>query len=163
MVTAEDMGNESLEIVAVGYMPSEYSDKGGSYYEFSIQMGHTDLVELTTVFSKNWSSDPVEVLWEPQMEVTDVTGGQWIVFEFDQPFMYNGSSALLYDLRWIGPVDPVFERIYAMSWEDNKNSALVAVSPDSSSGYVTNVVPNLQFLTTQALENTTFAGIKSSF
>ncbi len=163
MVTVSDMGNQPSEISAIGYMPSDYSDKGGSYYEFSMLLGYTDFSELTKTFSENWSTPPIEVFSEPELEIMGVVGGEWLMFELDEPFQYDGSSNLLFDISWNGPVDPVYRRIYAMSWEDEVNSALVAISPDTATGYPTTMVPNLLFVTTQDLEAMTFAGIKSSF
>ena len=163
MVTASDMGNQPVEISAIGYMPSEYSDKGGSYHEFSMLLGYTDLSELTERFNENWSSSPVEVFSDPELELLGVVGGEWLLFELLEPFQYDGSSNLLLDLSWNGPVDPVYRRIYTMSWEDDVNSALVAISPDTAIGYTTTMVPNLLFVTTMDLEASTFAGIKTSF
>ncbi len=163
MVDASDMGNEPVEIVAIGYMPSEYSDKGGSYHEFSMLLGHTDLSAPTKIFDDNWSGTPVEVFSDPEVELLGVVGGEWIIFELDQSFQYNGTSNLLYELSWDGPIDPLYERIYAMSWEDDISSSVVAVYPDSSSGYLSTVVPNLLFITTQDLETVTFGSIKTSF
>lgn len=164
MVTAEDMGGSPVEIAALGFMPSEYSEKTGSYYEFSLSLGYTDLDELTARFADNWNSTPaVEVFSEPQLELTNIAGGAWIMFEFDEPFFYDVSSNLLYELSWSGPIDPPDSRIYTMNWEDDVNSALVGYSPDSTFGYLTTVVPNLLFVTTQGLEAQTFAGVKSSF
>ena len=164
MVTAEDMGSVPVEISALGFMPSEYSEKTGSYDEFSLLLGYTELNELSAKFDLNWSIPPVQVFSDAQLRLTNVTGGTWIMFEFDEPFLYNGSSNLLYELSWDGPVDPPDSRIYSMNWEDDANRALVGYSPDSSSGYLTTTVPNLLFVTTQEdLNAMTFAGIKSSF
>lgn len=163
MVTAEDMGNTPVEISTWGFMPSEYSQKTGSYYEFSLLMGYTDLDELTMKFDMNWSSSPGEVFSEPLLELIGVTGGEWVMFQLEEPFLYDGSSNLLYELSWDGPVNPPDSRIYSMSWEDDINSVLVAMSPDSATGYLSTVVPNILFLTAQDLEAQTFAGIKSSF
>ncbi|MCK5035663.1 MAG: hypothetical protein KAS73_07220 [Candidatus Sabulitectum sp.] len=163
MVTAEDMGGIPLEITALGFMPSEYSEKTGSYQEFTLSLGYTDLDELTMKFNENWSLAPAQVFYDPQVDLTNVTGGQWIMFEFSEIFSYDGSSTLLYELSWDGPVDPPDSRIYSMNWEDSGNSALVGYSPDSTSGYLTTVVPNLLFVTTQALEAQTFGAIKNSF
>ena len=163
MVTAEDMGNTSVEISALGFMPSEYSEKTGSYHEFFLLLGHSDLDTLTIAFNDNWASSPVEVFSNPQLQMTGVAGGEWLMFEFDQPFFYNGSSNLLCELSWEGPVDPPDSRIYTMNWDAEESCALVAFSPDSSRGYLSSAVPNLLFVTAQALETQTFAGIKSSF
>ncbi len=160
----EEMGSVPVEITAVGYMPSEYSNKTGSYYDLSLLLGYTDLDELTVRFDANWSSTPVEVFSEPQLELVGVTGGEWIMFVFEQPFQYNASSNLLYELTWNGPVNPPDSRIYSMNWKDEVNSAVVATSPDSTSGFTTTTKPNLLFVTSEAfLEAQTFAGIKSSF
>ncbi|MCK5131758.1 MAG: hypothetical protein KAR40_06345 [Candidatus Sabulitectum sp.] len=157
------MGNEPTEIAAIGYMPSVNSEKGGSYYEFSMLLGHTDLTEPTKVFDENWNSLPVEVFSDPELEIIGVAGGEWLMFELDEPFFCDGSSNLLFEMSWVGPVDPVFRRIYTMTWEDDASRALVAMSPDSASGYLTTIIPNLLFVTAQALEAQTFAGIKNSF
>lgn len=163
MVTVEEMGSVPAEITAMGIMPSEYSTKTGSYYEFSLKFGYTDLDSLGNRFDTNWSSAAVEVFSEPQLELTGVSGGQWIMFEFEEPFMYDASQNLLYELSWNGPIDPPSSKIYSMNWEDEVNSVVVATSADSSMGYVTTIKPNILFLTTEALQAQTFAGIKSSF
>jgi hypothetical protein len=164
MVTVEEMGEAPVEITAMGYMPSEYSSKTGSYYDFSLNMGYTELDELTAKFDMNWSSAPAEAYSEPQLELVEIAGGEWIMFEFEQPFQYDASSNLLYELTWSGPVDPPDSKIYSMNWEDEVNSVVVATSPDSSSGYPTTMKPYLLFITSEAaLEAQTFAGIKSSF
>ncbi len=163
MVAAEDMGGMPVEISALGFMPSENSQKTGSYYEFSLLLGYTDLDELTARFDDNWSSMSIVVFSDPQLELTEVAGGKWIMFEFNEPFLYDGSSNLLYELSWDGPVGPPDSRIYTMNWEDDKDTALVGFSPDSATGYLTAIVPNLLFVTAQVLKAQTFAGIKSSF
>ncbi|OPX32122.1 MAG: hypothetical protein B1H09_01215 [Gemmatimonadaceae bacterium 4484_173] len=164
MVTVEEMGGAPVEITAMGYMPSEYSSKTGSYYDFSILVGYTDLDELDPRFDQNWSSTPVEVYSEPQLELSGIAGGVWIMFDFEQPFQYDASSNLLYEFTWNGPIDPPDSKIYSMNWEDEVNSVVTASSPDSSSGYPTTVKPNILFITSEAfLEAQTFAGIKSSF
>jgi len=94
MVTVEEMGGAPVEITAMGYMPSEYSSKTGSYYDFSLIVGYTDLDELTAKFDMNWSSTPVEVYSESQLEISGVSGGVWIMFEFEQPLQYDASSML---------------------------------------------------------------------
>jgi len=160
----EEMGGAPVEITAMGYMPSEYSNRTGSYYDFSLVIGYTDLDELTGKFDVNWSSAPVEVYSEPRLELVGIAGGEWIMFEFEQPFQYDASSNLLYELTWNGPINPPDSRIYSMNWEDEVNSVVVATSPDSSSGYTTTTKPNLLFVTSETfLEAQTFAGIKTSF
>ncbi len=163
MVTTEDMGSNPIEIAGLGFMPSEYSQKTGSYNDFSLLFGYTDLDELTVRFDINWQSTPLEVYSEPQLLISGVEGGEWLVFEFDESFMYDGTSNLLYELSWNGPVDPPDSRIYAMSWIDTSNHALVTTTPYGQTGYLTTLVPNLLFITTEALEANTFGGIKSSF
>ena len=159
----EDMGSNPIEIAGLGFMPSEYSQKTGSYNDFSLLLGHTDLDELTMKFDSNWQSTPLEVYSEPQLLLSGVEGGEWLVFEFDESFMYDGTSNLLYELSWNGPVDPPDSRIYAMCWEDTGNHALATSIPDGQTGYLTTIVPNILFVTTEDLEANTFGGIKSSF
>ncbi len=163
MVTIDDMGGISSEISAFGIMPSEYSVKTGSYYEFSLKIGYTGFDELSTSYEDNWLNSPVEVYSNPQLELTGVEGGEWILFEFNEPFMYDASANLLLEISWNGPIDPPDSRIYAMSWEDDKGGALIASDVDALRGYVTTMVPHMLFVTALSLEPNTFAGIKSSF
>ncbi len=163
MVTIDDMGGIPTEITAFGIMPSEYSVKTGSYHEFSLQFGYTGFDELTESYANNWLYSPTEVYSNPQLELTNVVGGEWILFEFDEPFMYDASANLLLEISWNGPIDPPDSRIYAMSWEDDKGGALVISDVDAAKGYVTTMVPHMLFVTTMSLESNTFAGIKSSF
>ncbi len=163
MVTVENMGGVPVELSAIAFMPSDYSQKTGEYNDFSIKLGYTDLDELHTRFETNWLSSPVEIYSEANLQLEGVTGGEWIVFEFDEPFFYSSSSNLLYELSWNGPVDPPDSRIYAMTWEDTANHALVTATPNGETGYLTTVVPNLLFVTTEDLQASTFGSIKSSF
>jgi len=163
MVTIDDMGGVPVEITAFAFMPSEYSQKTGSYYEFSLEFGYTGFDELTEVFASNWLYTPTEVYSDPQLELTNVVGGEWILFEFDESFMYDASVNLLLEISWNGPIDPPDSRIYAMSWEDSKGGALVVSDADATKGYVTTMVPHMLFVTSMSLEPNTFAGIKSSF
>ena len=163
MVTTENMGSNPVEIVALGYMPSENSQKTGSYNDFSLFLGHTDFDELTMKFDNNWQSTPLEVYSEPHLLLNRVEGGEWLVFEFDDSFMYDGTSNLLFELSWNGPVDPPDSKIYAMTWEDTANHAIVTSVPNGETGYLTTAVPNLLFVTTEDLQASTFGSIKSSF
>lgn len=164
MVTVEDMGGTPVVISSLGFMPSESSQKTGSYHEFSLLLGYTHLDELLPRFNDNWSTLPEEVFSDPQLDLTGVSGGQWILFEFDDPFMYDGTSNLLLELSWDGPIDPPDSRIYSMNWDNTVYSSLIGFSPDSATGYVTSLTPNLLFVTSEAaLEGQTFAGIKNSF
>ncbi len=164
MVTVEDMGGTPVLISSLGFMPSASSQRTGSYHEFSLLLGYTDLDELSPRFNDNWSILPEEVFSDPQLELTGVSGGQWILFEFSDPFMYDGTSNLLLELSWDGPVDPPDSKIYSMNWDNTVNTSLIGFSPDSATGYVTTLTPNLLFVTSEAaLETQTFAGIKSSF
>jgi hypothetical protein len=163
VVKSENLGNNPLVITAMGFMPSIGSQKTGHYNQFSLLLGYTDLDELDKRFDQNWRSPAVEVFSESQLEIAGVVGGEWIVFEFSEPFNYDGSSNLLYELSWNGPINPPDSRVYTMNWEDEVNSVLLAMSPDSTAGYLTKITPNLVFLTSESLENLTFAGIKSSF
>ena len=164
MVTVEDMGGTPVVVSSLGFMPSESSQKSGSYHEFSLLLGHTHLDELSPRFNDNWSTLPEEVFSDPQLELTGVMGGQWILFQFDHPFMYDGTSNLLLELSWDGPIDPPDSRIYSMNWDNAVNSSLIGFSPDSATGYVTSLTPTILFITSEAaLEAQTFAGIKNSF
>ncbi len=163
MVTIDDMGGVPVEISAFAVMPGEYSEKTGSYYEFTMEFGYTGLDELTESYADNWLYSPAEVYFDPQLELTNVVGGEWLMFEFDEPFMYDAAANLLLEISWDGPVDPPDSRIYAMSWEDSKGGALVVSDADATRGYVTTMVPHMLFVTTLSLEPNTFAGIKSSF
>lgn len=163
MVTIEDMGGVSSEISAFALMPAEYSSKTGSYYEFSLKFGYTALSELSESFESNWLTSPTEVYSDPQLELTEVLGGEWIVFEFEEPYVFDASANMLLEISWNGPIDPPDSRIYAMSWEDDKGGALVATTVDADKGYVTTLLPHMLFITTLSLEPNTFAGIKSSF
>ena len=164
MVTIDDMSGEPTEIIAFAIMPSEYSQKTGSYYDFSLKFGYTELNELSVRYSENWLTAPLEVFSDSQLELTNVVGGEWLTFEFDEPFIYDASANLLLEMSWNGPIDPPDSRIYAMSWEDAMNRALVASDVDAEVGYVTTMLPHMLFITSaEALEQSTFAGIKSSF
>ncbi len=163
MVTVDDMGGESVELTGIAIMTAGYSDAIGSYFELSMKFGYTGLNELTETFDNNWLSAPTVVFSDPQLVLTGIVGGEWLLFEFDESFSYDASANLLFEIAWNGPEAAQGGSIYAMSWPDDKDATLTISDFDAATGNLETSVPHMLFVTSMSLEPNTFAGIKSSF
>jgi hypothetical protein len=163
MVTADDMGNQGMTIQSLSFKASSISNPTGPYNNFEIFIGHTALSELTEVFDNNWSTSGALVYADPSLELTGIEGEQWFTFLFSSPFQYDGSSNLLIETVWDGPVSPPDGSIYVMAWIADGNRSLACINPSSPTGTLSNAVPQLMFEFELKLEQVTFAGIKNSF
>ncbi len=166
MVTAEELGNQSLEITAISFNASILSDPQGPYDELTILMGYTELESLTETFADNWSSAGEQVFYDPAYFISGVVPGSFFTFQLDTPFVYDGSENLLIEVTWDGPSEPPLGQgsIYTWYWTTTGNRVLSSNDLSSATGTAFEYCNNLRIdYDTEALETTTFAGIKASF
>lgn len=166
MVTAEELGNQSLGITAISFNAAILSDPEGPYENLTILLGHTELESLTETFADNWSSSGVQVFFNPSYIISGVTPGSFFTFQLDTPFVYNGSDNLLIEVAWDGPSEPPLGQgsIYTWYWTTTGNRVLSSNDLSSATGSAFEYCNNLRIdYSTEAFENTSFAGIKASF
>jgi len=166
MVTAEELGSQSLLITAISFNAAVLSDPEGPYEELSILMGHTELESLTETFADNWSSPGEQVFFEQSYFISGVVPGSYFTFQLDTPFVYNGSENLLIEITWDGPPEPPLGQgsIYTWYWTTTGNRVLSSNDLSSATGSAFEYCNNIRIdYSTEAFENITFAGIKASF
>ena len=165
MVTAGELGNQAMSIQSISVRVAATSDQEGPYDNFVLLMGHTSLSSLTATFDDNWATSGTEVFADANLEITGLSGDQWVEFVLDEPFQYDGSSNLLTEIAWNGPQDPpIGGSIYTWCWIDSSNRTVTADSPSASTGTPGTICQMLKIdYDEQALDQMTFAGIKGSF
>lgn len=163
MVTADELGNQGMTIQSLSFKATGASDSEGDYPNFNLYMGHTSLSDLTATFDDNWATSGTLVLSDPAVELTGITGDQWFTFELADPFQYDGTSNLLMEVTWEG-TSLVGGSIYTWCWIGSGNRTVTAGEASSATGLPGAICQQLKLdYDGMALEQTTFAGIKSSF
>ncbi len=72
----------------------------GTYNDFSIRMAHSTNDSLGIVFEANHIGSWVEVLNESTFDISSVGAPEWIEFDLQNTFNYNGNDNLLIEIRW---------------------------------------------------------------
>lgn len=165
MVTSDELSNKAMSIQSISVRATAASNSEGSYENFVLLIGHTSLSSLTATFDDNWATSGTEVFTDENLEITGLSGEQWITFELNESFPYDGSSNLLMEMAWNGPeFPPTGGSIYTWCWIDSSNRTVTSGDASSSMGTPGTVCQVLKIdYTEQALDQMTFAGIKSSF
>ena len=162
MVTADELGNQGMSIQSLSFNAGSASDPEGSYNNFVILMGHTELASLTDTFDNNWTTSGTEIFSDPTMELTGIVGDQWFTFVFPESFQYNGTSNLLMELVWDGPALRSGS-IYSWCWVASSNRTVSSNDASSPTGMAGAICQQLMLDYEMDLNQMTFAGIKNSF
>lgn len=89
---ATDLGT-SGKITSV-YLRLKNDSVEGSYPEFSVNMGHTDLYELTATYADNMN-DAKTVYSNTYTIPVGLKAGDWVEIPLSTPFTYNGTDNLV--------------------------------------------------------------------
>jgi hypothetical protein len=73
----------------------------GSFYNFKLTLCHTSLAALTESYVGNYDGHtPVTVYDRNPATISAVPSNNWFGFDFDTPFVYNGSDNLVVEVWW---------------------------------------------------------------
>jgi hypothetical protein len=74
----------------------------GTFNNFRIMMGHTDLTTITNTFANNYMGYLTEVFPTQTVFVNSSNGDRWIHFDLNGNFTYDNAHNLIIDITWNG-------------------------------------------------------------
>lgn len=132
------------------------------YDDFQIWAGLTDDDVLSGTFEDNFLPGTRTLLFERDSLHLEADPDTWVPFELDVPYWYGGSHNLVIEVLWSDGEELGTECVYTWQW--NTGTMRCASGPyDAASGSLTSVIPVLRFTGTGALEDRSFADVKSAF
>jgi len=133
-----------------------------NFSDFQIWFGLTDSDQLSSTFEDNFIPGTRTLVFDRDSLYLSASPGEQIDFELDQPFWYGGTHNLVVEILWSDGEEIGSECVYTWQW--NTGAMRCASGPyTASSGSLTSMIPMLVLTGVQALDQTTFAAVKSSF
>ena len=157
----EEMGG-AMDIASIACQRSTPGNPAvGEYYDFSIWMGLCDADMLSSTFDDNYIPGTMIQVFHRDTLTLSPSPGEWQGFDLDTTFWYNGQDNLIVEFQWSGG-DTEDDCLYSWHWNTGTIRSISALY-GSSTGTMSSLVVMLRFTGVLALEQTTFAGVKSSF
>ncbi len=82
------------------YLQAAYTEETVTFTNLSIRMAHSANTSLGTVFEANHIDPWVEVINSSSYTVSTSGAPEWIEFDLNRPFDYNGNDNIVIDFRW---------------------------------------------------------------
>lgn len=136
----------------------------GEFYDFELLVCETGVSSLSTNFQANYGGNTPVTVMEADTLAIDWTSQSpgWNGFDLETPFQYQGSENLIIEFRYFGDDGhTVNARAASLPSADRCLSAPLPTSPTGTfMGFLTCMRIHFD---TQALDRTTFGGIKVLF
>lgn len=128
---ADQLGGRAQTIEAIGFRISGTFSL--TYNNLAIYLSHTTNTGLSTVFSSNYGTGRVQVLYRSAFTYSRTTSvNDFQMIKFDKPFNYDGSSNLVMEFVYTTGTGG---RIYFDADSDSSMQRLYASTATSTTGY----------------------------
>ncbi|MBU4072241.1 MAG: DNRLRE domain-containing protein, partial [Candidatus Thermoplasmatota archaeon] len=94
--------NQSGIVDKICYQSATAGPATGTFNDLSIRMAHSTNGSLDTVFEAHRTGAWVEVFNKATYDISTTGTPEWIEFDLQNTFNYNGIDNLLVDIRWTG-------------------------------------------------------------
>ena len=131
------------------------------FYDFDIYMGLCETDVLSSAFDDNYISGTRTLAFSRDTLTLSPGAGEWQDFDLDTPFWYNGQDNLIVEFMWSSG-DTEDECLYSWHWNTGTIRSVSGVY-GASTGTMSSLIVMLRFTGELALEQMTFAGVKSAF
>ena len=157
VATAEEIGDAILIESISWKRGTTGTTSDGSYNDFNIYLGYTDLDMLTTEFNENYTPLSRTLVHHRDPQTLSAEPEEWFTIELDSPFWYNGVDNMIMEITWnTSSGNP-------SSYEFNTPMTPVSVKsadPVGNSGFLSSMRCQFMLDGTQSLENGTWASVK---
>jgi hypothetical protein len=160
VVYDEEVGS-AMTIESIAYQRSDFGDSiaTASLEHFEIYMGLSEEDVLDTQFDANYIEDSKYLVYSSDPQAISAGKNEWIQFDLDTPFWYNGTDNLIIEIMWSWGVEG--DHLLTWGWDDFGRSLFGYYG--SPVGTYEDRVPYMILNGTMVLEPATFGSIKAFF
>ena len=130
-----------------------------TFYDFEIYMGLCEHDMLSSSFEGNYIPGTKVLAFSSDTLTISLNPGEWYDFDLEIPYWYDGQDNLILDFMWSGGYTSD-ECLYTWHW-DTGTIRSISGSYSGSTGTMSSMMVMVNFIGELALEQATFAGIKS--
>lgn len=140
------------------YTPGETVE--GTFYDFEIYMGLTDMDMLSSTFDENLLPGTRQLVFHRDSMTISNSPEDWVDFSLDEVFWYNGENNLVVEFLW-SSADTDDSCMYTWHWN---TGSIRSINGDysSSTGTMGSLLIMFRFQGELHCSIDTFAGIKST-
>ncbi len=134
---------------------------GGTFYNFSVYMGYTNLDQLGMTFTDNYLPDTKTMVFSASPYTFTVGPDEWLETEFTTPFYYDPAQGnLLFELMWSSESSG---SVYMWHWTAGANRAIVGAYGSPTANFGDTTLPHILLNGDLGLDSGTFGSIKADF
>lgn len=156
-----DQVSSAILIESIGMKRSVIGEPSGSFYNFKIYLGYSNLDQLGMTFLDNYISGTRTLVFSASPYNVNVGPNEWLTTTLDTPFWYSPAIGnLLMEIEWSSESSG---SVYMWHYTAGANRAIVGAYGSPTASYAEVTLPHMMLNGVLELEPDTFGSIKASF
>lgn len=156
-----DQVSSAIQVQSISWKRSPIGEPAGTYFDFKIYMGYSNLDQLGMTFLDNYIPGTRTLVFSSSPYIVNVGANEWFTTTLNTPFWYSPAIGnLLIEVEWSSES---FGSVYLWHYNAGTNRAIVGAYGSPTAYTTESTLPHIMLNGVLDLEPDSFGSIKASF